>query len=116
MVHATTRGHHTGHQVVPPEHVDNLMSHIPNYVEICLQRKAVQALVDSGSDYSLVSENALNARQRQCIVPCHAAAHSVSNELLPVVGQVFLGVEIGGLYKKVYKAGLILYFMRIAYM
>ncbi|KAK3877481.1 hypothetical protein Pcinc_017807 [Petrolisthes cinctipes] len=94
MVHVTTRRHHTGHQVVPPEHVDNLMSHIPNYVEICLQRKAVQALVDSGSDYSLVSENALNARQRQCIVPCHATAHSVSNELLPVVGQVFLVTSV----------------------
>lgn len=100
MVHATKGGRHTEHEVVPPEHLDKIMSRIPNYVEVCLQQKAVQALVDSGSDYSLLSENVLTERQRLCIVPCHATAHSVSNEPLPIVGELFLGVEIGAVYRK----------------
>ena len=91
MVYATRGGRHTTPQMVPPQ----LMSRTPNYVEVCLQQKVVLALVDSGSDFSLVSETVLNARQHRCIVQCHVMVLSASNELLPIVGQVFLDVEIG---------------------
>ena len=105
-------GHHnTVQQGITTKQLDCIMQRVPNFVDIRLQSRVVRALVDSGSDYSLLSEDLLSAGQIKCIEQSQVTAHSAANELLKITGQIFLSVKIGSVGMKSHRfivvAGLV---------
>ena len=100
MVCATKGRRHTTPQMVPRHLLNDFRCPSPNFVKICLQQKAMLALVDTGSSVSFLAENVLNERQYRNMTPCPAVVLNASNEQMSIVGQVFLDVKIGGLKRK----------------
>ena len=55
------------------------------------------AMVDTGADWSLVAEEKLSARERLAVRPSRVRGRGVSSEDIPVLGEVWRTVKLGGL-------------------
>ena len=56
-----------------------------------------RAMVDTGADWSLVADEKLTARERLAIRPSSVRGRGVSSEDIPILGEVWRTVKIGGL-------------------
>ena len=69
------------------------------YVEFAWtdSRERSLALLDSGADWSLINEAGMTKEERDMISPTNLEGKGVGGESVPLVGEVWRSVEIGGL-------------------
>ncbi len=54
------------------------------------------ALLDSGADWSLIDEAGMTREERELILPTELEGKGVGGEPVPIVGEIWRSVEIGG--------------------
>jgi hypothetical protein len=69
------------------------------YVEFAWtdSRERSLALLDSGADWSLINEAGMTKEERDMISPTNLEGKGVGGEAVPLVGEIWRSVEIGGL-------------------
>ena len=73
----------------------DLLQGIPNYIKVYLDGLKVNALMDTGSDYSLIRMSELTSSQKAKVVPSNTLAHAVNKEQIQIDGELTMDVRIG---------------------
>ena len=79
------------------ENVSRMLTTAP-YVSVeWIKGVTGRAMVDTGADWSLLADEELTARERLAIRPSSVSGRGVSSESIPVLGEVWRTVKIGGI-------------------